>query len=287
MQKIIKHIFILIFILGPDLNILASEPLKAPISKNNVTYFQVLSSQGPLEYVSGAKVTIRNSLGMIIARGKTNTRGSFIAPITFKKLKHLPLRIEASGGKIITQDGDLYTGPRFTGHLRGVVTTAPSGHHTITYLDLLSTIASRVASKSIPYDSAMQLSRQSLRIGKNAPTNILRWRNKYVGASELDDEISKHINYDLYVKNLSLRIRKGETITELTPPRNTSVENKTSTSITSIISHALIGSSENETLQQEKALKPQSTSSSFPQCNVPLGNGLSSVSSGRSHRVTA
>ena len=49
-------------------------------------HLQILASVGPLEYLSGAEVTVRDAMGVVIAKQITNSRGSTIFHINKQRL---------------------------------------------------------------------------------------------------------------------------------------------------------------------------------------------------------
>lgn len=184
----------------------------ATINGKPGTYLHVMASYAPLDYVSGGIVSIRDSRGKLIAKGETNTRGTFTVPLTLEKFKSLPLKVIVTGGKIISQSGDLYKGPKFKGRLRGEVNAIPNGPNTPVYLDVVSTVASLSVSPKLTYDKAIGLVRQTLRISSAAPIQILRYENNYVGNSELKSAIDGEKGYNRFVKRFAKKIRNGEKV---------------------------------------------------------------------------
>ena len=183
------------------------------------TYVQVMASYVPLEYVSGGIVTIHDSRGGKVAQGKTNTRGAFTVPLTLEKFKNLPLTVTVAGGRIISQSGDLYKGSKFNGRLRGKITTTPDSYDTPLYLDIVTTVASIGVYKKVPYDKTLGIVRHALGIDEAAPVQTLRYKNNYVGTSEMKGAIFKSKGYDRFAKRVAKEIRNGRRINGLTPLR--------------------------------------------------------------------
>jgi len=270
----------------PFLGALLAKPSKAskpaPPSQS-VTFIHALASVGPLEYLSMATVSLKDSNGKIISRGKTNIRGSVVFYLTQDKLHNLPLKLIATGGKIIGQTGDQYNGPQFNGHLRAQISDVKQGKHNKVWMDMLSTSASVMQSKDLSYDAATSEIRAALKIGKGFPVKGLRYQNNHVGWTELQTAYKKNGGYDRYIQRLVDRIKKKEQITELTPTRYTSPAKKTINTMAEVINNAINPTDQPTFLTTAQAEDSSSTttatSSQFPQCTVPLGNTSSATSS--------
>jgi len=255
-----------------------SAKLKAPKAPP-AAHLQVLASVGPLEYLYGAEVTVKDALGIVVAKGKTNSRGSIIFDLSPQRLAvaFRPLKFTTSGGQIIGQSGNQTSGPAFYGHLQGQISKVPVGKHTIAYLDLISTSASVMKSKTKSYDSSVKAVRAALSIGKGFPVNGIRFTNNHVGATQLQAATEAYGGYDRYVRNMVDRIDHRQKITELTPPiyaAQTSPTNTPKNATAAVLNNAL-RPSETQSLQAQTS---QATSP-YPQCNVPLGNGSSTSAS--------
>jgi hypothetical protein len=217
-------------------------------------------------------------MGVVIAKQKTNSRGSTIFHINQKRLAVAvkPLRFTTSGGQVIGQTGNQTSGPAFYGHLRGQIIKVPVGKHTIAYLDLISTSASVMRSNRKSYDSATKAVRAALSIGKGFPVNGIRFKNNYVGSTQLQAATEASGGFDQYVRNMVNRINHREKITELTPPIYATTATSQKNALADVLTNAL-RPSEARGLQ---ANTTQATSTStYPQCNVPLGNGSGSTTS--------
>ena len=270
----------------PFLNSLSAKPNTAPKTPpptQSVTFIQALVSVGPSEYLSMGTVTLKDSIGKIISKGKTNIRGSVVFYLTQDKLKNLPLKLIATGGKIIGQTGDQNNGPQFNGHLRAQISEVKQGKHNKVWMDMLSTSASVMQSKDLSYDAATSEIRAALQIGKGFPVKGLRYQNNHVGWTELLTAYKKNGGYDLYIKRLVGRIKKKERITELTPPRYITPAKKTINKMAEIINNAINPIDQTALLTSAQTEASSSTttttSSPFPQCTAPLGNGDYSTNS--------
>ena len=240
-----------------------------------IAYLQVLASVGPLEYLSGAQVFVRDSAGKLISKGYTNTRGSIIFYLSQAKLASvtMPLRITTRGGEIIGQTGDQRSGPPFLGHLHGRVNKVKLRKHTSTYLDLISTSASVMQSKS--YASATKAVRDALGIGNKFPINGIRFRNNHVGWTELQTAISEYGGYDNFVKQMVRRIQRREKITELSPSRSASSAQGAHSMTAEVVSTELPGSSQAMAITAQ-ADTTTSTQPTFPVCSAPAPTGSGS-----------
>jgi hypothetical protein len=213
-------------------------------------------------------------MGVVIAKQKTNSRGSTIFHIKQQRLATAvkPLKFTTSGGQVIGQTGNQTSGPAFYGHLRGQISKVPVGKHTIAYLDLISTSASVMQSKTRSYVSATKAVRAALSIGKGFPVNGIRFKNNHVGSTQLQAMTEAYGGYDEYVRNMVHRINRRQKITELTPVIYATTATPQKNAIADVLTNA-IRPSEAKGLQ---AHTTQATSTStYPQCNAPLGTGSS------------
>lgn len=224
-------------------------------------YIQVLASVGPLHQLSGAMVTLTDSSGSVVGRGKTNVRGAVMFSVTPTKAKKLPLTARTNGGYIVDSEIQEIRGPRFNGHLAGRITAISEQGHTIGYVDLLSTIAMRLSPGARNYLQALAKTRIAFGIGKTAPSSIIRYNNNHVGWLPLADAIGQKGGYDAYVKRSAKLIAAGGSINDLAPPRNTPKSGYTKPNV----------------------IKAKLASTSpYPQCDVPLGDGSNGLSSNES-----
>ena len=224
-----------------------------------IAHLQVMASVGPQAYLYNAKVTVNDAKGNLIIKGRTNIRGSVMFYLPESKLHYQPLKFTTTGGKIIGQTGDQFNGPAFGGHLKGEIDDVLLNKHVIAYLDLHSTIASVLSYRMTSYPYEYQLVRDAFSIGKGFPVWGIRYQNNHVSWLLLLQKIRKNHGYDNYVKSLAHKIRTGKKITELTPSRYASnYQPQTSPRI---------------------AQATASSTSTYPQCNIPVGNGSLSSSS--------
>ncbi|MEI6354254.1 MAG: hypothetical protein WCO47_05965 [Methylococcus sp.] len=243
-------------------------PQLSSAQNKQVAYLQALASVGPSKYLSEATVTLKDSTGKVISRGRTNTRGSTMFYLTADKLGHQPFKLVTSGGKIIGQNGDQSNGPVFGGHLKAQILNVHEKQHSMVYIDLLSTGASSMESDSRSYERSIEMVRAALGIGKGFPNKGLRYTNNHVGWQQLESAYKKSGGYDLYIKRLVRRINKQQKISELTPlPTTTRVKPSLSANA-EVINNAL------RTSGPMVALEPLATATNTsPQCTAPLGNG--------------
>lgn len=249
----------------------AAEVVSSSAKPLPVAHLQVLASVGPLEYLSGANVVVKDAHGKLIARGKTNAHGSTFFHLRKSKLAYLPLRISTSGGQI-NQGGKQTSGPAFVGHLKGQIDTVPTGKHSIAWLDLLSTTASVMRTKTRSYASATEAVRASLGMGKGFPANGLRFRNNHVEWALLQAATQSKGGYDRYVRDIASRANKGQKITELSLPKNTILGPRAKTAPRDVITDALRPGTPQVLTAQASTSDSTST---YPQCTPPVGNGSS------------
>jgi len=237
-------------------------PKTTPAKTVPTAYVQVLASVGPLQYLSGAVVTVKNAKGQVLGRRKTNIRGSTLFYLPESKISHLPLKFITSGGQLITQTGDQLRGPRFLGHLQGETIDVSLSKHSITYLDLLSTTAFVMRTGVNSYSYSTQMVRDAFNIAKGYPKYGVRFKNNYIDWALLKSAMKRNGGHDNYVRKLASQIKSGKKITELTPSTHTA-DNKQSTSP-----------------RISDSVSAQSTSSStYPVCNAALPSNTAGSSS--------
>ena len=237
-------------------------PKTTPAKTVPTAYVQVLASVGPLQYLSGAVVTVKNAKGQVLGRRKTNIRGSTLFYLPESKISHLPLKFITSGGQLITQTGDQLRGPRFLGHLQGETSDVSLSKHSITYLDLLSTTAFVMRTGVNSYSYSTQMVRDAFNIAKGYPKYGARFKNNYIDWALLKSAMKRNGGHDNYVRKLASQIKSGKKITELTPSTHTA-DNKQSTSP-----------------RISDSVSAQSTSSStYPVCNAALPSNTAGSSS--------
>jgi len=219
----------------------AATGTRLPEVKSPIVHLQVSASVGPNHSLSGAMVEIRNAQGTIIGKGLTNVAGSLVLQLPDSVRTHLPLRFTTTGGVILESSAQSINGPSFDGTLRGQVTKLPAGQHTIVFLDLLSTTASAMRSKTRSYASAMKAVRTGLAIGKGFPDNGLRFTNNHVHWSLEQTAMNQYGGYDQFIQHLVTLLQHHLLITELTLP-----------------------------VTQTNS---QTSASPYPQCQAALGNG--------------
>jgi len=230
----------------------AATGTRLPEVKSPIVHLQVSASVGPNHSLSGAMVEIRNAQGTIIGKGLTNVAGSLVLQLPDSVRTHLPLRFTTTGGVILESSAQSINGPSFDGTLRGQVTKLPAGQHTIVFLDLLSTTASAMRSKTRSYASAMKAVRTGLAIGKGFPDNGLRFTNNHVHWSLQQTAMNQYGGYDQFIQHLVTLLQHHLLITELTLP-----------------------------VTQTNS---QASASPYPECQAPTGNGQSK--SGNSSTTT-
>jgi hypothetical protein len=222
----------------------------------DVTHVQILASAAPESYLAAAKVRLIGSNGAVLARGVTNIRGSVMFTLPKSVKLFLPFKVVTSGGLIMKSKTSISDAKAFKGHLAGRISSISDVSHTFGYVDLLTTVASKLASSGKNYNKSLTLVRRALGIGDGAPEAVIRYRNNHVGYSELNNQVKSHGGYKAFVRFLTNRVVKKMQIKGLSPSRSFSKESKPGAK-----------------------LMATSSTSSFPQCNAPLGNGTSGTSS--------
>lgn len=172
------------------------------------TRFYVWASTAPLSYLTDANVTIQDAKGNLIARGKTNHRGMTKFKLPNRKLRHLPLRIQTSGGKV--------GGQPFHGRLKALSYDVGE-RKPIIHLDLVSTTAMQMKKPQLTYAEATEAVRHTLSIINRAAIDVLRVKNPYVDADRLELAIKTAGGYERFVRVLAQAAKQGIIMDDLKP----------------------------------------------------------------------
>jgi hypothetical protein len=149
--------------------------------EKNLIHIQVLSTLGPQAFLSGSSVVLSDNAGKKIGAAISNSRGSAIFTFSKNKLSKQPLSITVKGGKVLEYSGEtIVSKERFKARLFGKIDNLPLSGHVISYVDLISTIASR-ASSAIGNNHNEKLEHVRNRFGlpKSMHSSALRHPNKY------------------------------------------------------------------------------------------------------------
>jgi hypothetical protein len=179
-------------------------------SSDGTKWLLISASVGPLHYLSGARVVVKNRLGKRVGHAVTNTRGIALVTLSSEDVIQLPLKIITNGGRIFDPDSDALKGTRFSGHLQGEVSELASKGNTLSYLDLITTTATRLQSKNISYTESLVKIRAALGIASMVPAYVVRYQNNRVDWPGLDTAIKKQKGYDRLTRALARKIRQGK-----------------------------------------------------------------------------
>lgn len=206
----------ILFVLLGAISVFTQYGAKASTS-NEVKYLQIQASYGPLEFVSNGDVVVRDPLGNIVASGKTNERGSYYAELSPSQFNSLPLKVVVTGGRLVDYTSKKSIGKKFTGHLKGQLDEFNDKPWATVYLDLVTSIASKLQEGGISYDVGAKMARDSLGIYPGAPAWALRFRNSYVDGDRFGRAVAMSNGFDAYVKKTSARVKRGKKILGLRP----------------------------------------------------------------------
>lgn len=195
----------------------ASTPMATGLAESTPKALMILASVGPLHYLSGAKVVVKDARGKIVGRAATNIRGASLVKLRPDSRAELPFRITATGGRILESNNSGIKGSRFQGALRANVVNLDADGGTHVYLDLVSTLASRLESRKQDYPSAFEKVRGALGIKSPASPNVLRFQNNYAGWAEIESDIKRKKGFGAFVQSLEKKIRQGESLAYLKP----------------------------------------------------------------------
>ena len=182
----------------------------APVGRDGGAKFSlhIWVSAGPLAYLSGGRVVVRNAKGVVLATGQTGQRGTLTLGVDQAAASNGPLQIAASGG--------MANGVRFAGHLSAEA-MIKDPNASVVHVDLLSTAAELLRAHGYSYASGMAAARDALGIGIGAPVDVLRVGNIHVGPVELAAAASKPGGVDAVIRRIVAAAASHKTINELHP----------------------------------------------------------------------
>lgn len=267
MQSLNRAIFLALWVLS------AIIPLKSWASTMGTTQFPAISrallisaSVGPMHYLSGAQVIVRDARGKIVGRQITNIKGSAIIRLSSESPAQLPLTIKTMGGRLVYQYGDPLKAPKFYGHLLGKVGDFRENHSTLVYLDLVSTVASRLALDGVDYQEAVKKTRDSLGIADVLPLSVLKYTNDYIDWNIIQSKLSKRQGYDTFTKSLARKVSNGRDLTYLGLARK-STQSSIRNPARSMPINPLT-----DTLRKSNANLASTSSEVYSPCESPVGN---------------
>lgn len=236
----------------------------------------VSASVGPLHYLSGAKVVVKDARGKIIGRAVTNIRGTSLIKLRPESRAELPYRITTTGGRIRESDSNGTKRPRFKGSLQAQVVSLDSDGGTLAYLDLVSTLASSLESRKQSYPSAFEKVRDAFGIKSPASPKVIRFINNHVGWHEIESEINRNKGFNAFVQSLERKIKRGESLAYLKPGVHGSKQ-PISGARALLKTPAPTGAKSNVT----------TSSSSYSPCDSQLGNTSANSGSSSTELITA
>jgi hypothetical protein len=242
-----------------------SSPVATTTIAGQSTALLISASVGPLHYLSGAQVVVRDAKGKVVGRQTTNIKGSAVIRLPSTNSTKLPLTIKTVGGRVVYQYDDPMKAPRFFGHLLGKVSVFRENHSTLVYLDLVSTVASRLTSEGTTYEDAVRKTRDALGIVNLMPLSVLRYTNDYVHWNVVQSTLSKRQGYDTFTKSLARKVGNGRDLTYL-GLRDEPTQPSSTHRVSSMADRPSA-----QTLRQTNT-GAASTSSVYSPCDAPVGN---------------
>lgn len=222
-MKLLPHSVMMLLIMLAAMRPLdswGSTPMATGLAESTPKALMISASVGPLHYLSGAKVVVKDARGKIIGRAVTNIRGASLVKLRPDSRAELPFRITATGGRILESNNSGIKGSRFQGGLRAKLMNLDADGGTHVYLDLVSTLASRLESRKQDYPSAFAKVRGALGIKSPVSPKVLRFQNNHVGWVEIESEIKQKKGFGAFVQSLENKIRRGESLAYLKPGSN-------------------------------------------------------------------
>lgn len=226
------------------------------------TMLNVWVSVGPMHYLSGADVTVRDAKGQIVGQGKTNKMGRSNISIDNNQDLSYPLKITTVGG--------YDEGKRFRGRVMAKAYAIGAGISS-TKLDLITTAATIISSGDWSYDESIARVRQTLDIGSGAPDYIIHVLNNHIDGPRLKRKVKSLGGFNRLANRIALAAREDKKYKGLTkryggytPKINTNTRSE--------------GNIQSPGAKNPDPVTPLSTSASAV-CTPPLGNGQSKASS--------
>lgn len=159
----------------------------------------LVASAGPGGYLDGATLSVTDRRGRSLS-GLTNPRGAIRLRLPELMRSQMPLRVSTTGGTV--------RGAPFGGHLAAYLWPSDLGAISV-QADLTTTAAARLlagrgrsASSQSQWTRAVAKVRKVLGIPGVQATDVLRTRNPFVGAAELERAIASAGSYDRFVARI-------------------------------------------------------------------------------------
>jgi hypothetical protein len=254
----------------------ASTPAPTGEALSTPTALKISASVGPLHYLSGAKLVVKDARGKIVGRATTNIRGAGLVKLRPESRAKLPFRITATGGRVLESQSNGIKGPRFQGALRAKVVNLDANGGALVYLDLVSTLASRLESRNQDYASAFEKVRGALGIKSPVSPNVIRFQNNHVGWVEIESEIKQKKGFGPFVQSLENKIKRGESLAYLKPSAYRLKQPISGAS-------AVMGTP----VSTGGMARIAATSSSYSPCDSQLGNTSSNGGTSSTELITA
>ncbi len=278
-MKLLPHLVMMLLIMLAAMRPFdswGSTPMATGLAESTPKALMISASVGPLHYLSGAKVVAKDARGRIIGRAVTNIRGASLVKLRPDSRAELPFRITATGGRILDSLSSGIKGPRFQGALRANVVSLDADGGTHVYLDLVSTLASRLESRKHDYPSAFEKVRGALGIKSPVSPNVIRFQNNHVGWIEIESEIKKKKGFGAFVQSLENKIKRGESLAFLKPGAYRLNQPVSGVS-------AVLGTP----VSTGGMARTTATSSSYSPCDSQLGNTSSNGGTSSTELITA
>jgi len=242
--------------------------LNAQNDLHATTILRLWASIGPSVYLNGAKIIVKNNEGKIIGKGLTNERGTAMLTLPEEEARVTPLHIRTSGGR--------EKGVLFRGHLEAqaskVGLDAP-----IVFIDILSTVGTRLAKWKDTYPEALTAIRAKLGISPYAPVDVLRVRNNYVDYAKLQAFVVQQGGFDKLIDKMVQAVESGTKITW--PDVKTSVPSVPKATLTVANSTSMLVSAAPTTtsvMASTATTSTTATGTTSPTCTTAVGTNTTS-----------
>ena len=277
-MKLLPHsVMMLLMMLAAlrPLDTWSSPPMATGLAESTPKALMISASVGPLHYLSGAKVVVKDARGKIIGRAVTNIRGASLVKLRPDSRAELPFRITATGGRVLDSGNDGIKGPRFQGSLRAKIEELATAKATLVYMDIISTSASRLESRVLGYKSSLEKVRVAFGIPSRVSLDVFHYKNIYVGWAQIESEIKKKRGFNQFADSLVKKIKRKDSLAFLEPV----IDKIKPLSSASVL--------QNTHLATGDMARIAGSSSSYSPCESQLGNNKGNSGTSSTELITA
>ena len=206
--NLLRHVALAALMVLAVTSVASASDLKPARPRHVPQVLRTWSYLGPAGGLVGARITLTDGKGKVVARGTTQSTGTFTFDLRGMGKLAMPLTVTTSGGTV--------RGQHFTGHLRAR-SFGMNLHTPIVQVSPISTAASHMASKQGDYLRATEKVRTALGFKKGSIPDALRIKNGDVGFVPLVVAASRHGGFDEFAADLAVLAKAGKKVGSLRP----------------------------------------------------------------------